>query len=54
MELLSPLIIESVVLPANLGFLILERFTCWKAITKTFKIFQLKKLYSVLFNIPWS
>ena len=39
----------SFVLAGNLGFLIVERLTCWEAITKTFKNFQLKKLYSVLF-----
>ena len=41
----------SVVLAVNLGFLIAERFTCWNAITKrtkTYKNFQLKKLYSVI------
>ena len=44
----------SVVLPANLVFLIVERFTCWDAVTqrtKTFKNFQWKMLHSVFLSI---
>ena len=52
MELLTRLTLMglcgSVVLPGNLSLLIVERFTCWEAIIKTFKNFHLKKLYSIL------
>ena len=39
----------SVVLPGNLGLLIVERFTCWKGIIKSFKNFHLKKNYNQFF-----
>ena len=44
----------SVLLPANLVFLIVERITCWDAVTqrtKTLKNFQLKMLHSVFLSI---
>ena len=41
----------SVVLPVNLVLLIAERFTCWDAVTKTFKNFQLKMLHLVFVSI---